>query len=149
MPNQPVSLTETSAAPQAPDIEDYVARQIRAARKALSLTQAEVAGRMGCTQTCLSYWESGSRSPGLRELADLALVVGQPLSFFLPPEQPGESRPEHIARRFHEVYEELAPVYGWQTQERSAVPWHDVPPENKGLMVETVTRLIHEGAFDA
>ncbi len=55
--------------------------------------------------------------------------------------------PEAIARRFHEVYEELAPVYGWQTQERSAVPWDDVPPENKRVMVKTVTRLIHEGAL--
>jgi hypothetical protein len=59
------------------------------------------------------------------------------------------SRPERIAQRFHEVYEELAPIYGWQTQERSRVPWEDVPPENKRLMVKVVTRLIHEGAFDA
>lgn len=56
--------------------------------------------------------------------------------------------PERIARRFHEVYEDLAPVYGWQTQERSRVPWEDVPPENKRLMVKVVSRLIHEGTIN-
>jgi hypothetical protein len=52
--------------------------------------------------------------------------------------------PEFIARRFHEVYEELAPNHGWKTQERSAVPWEDVPPENKQLMIEVVTQLLEE-----
>lgn len=66
------------------------------------------------------------------------------------PEQVGQSvsRPERIARRFHEVYEELAPIYGWETQNRSAVEWDALPPENKRLMIKTVTRLIHEGVFD-
>jgi hypothetical protein len=55
--------------------------------------------------------------------------------------------PEQIAQRFHEVYEELAPIYGWQTQERSRVPWDDVPPANKRMMVKVLTRLIREGTI--
>lgn len=56
--------------------------------------------------------------------------------------------PVRIARRFHELYEELAPVYGWQTQERSRVPWEQVPTANRRLMVKVVQRLIHEGTID-
>lgn len=58
------------------------------------------------------------------------------------------SRPERIARRFHEVYEDLALIYGWETQERSRVDWDALPSHQRRLMVKTVTRLIDEGAFD-
>jgi hypothetical protein len=57
------------------------------------------------------------------------------------------SEAKFIARRFHEVYEELAPAHGWQTQERSAVRWEEVPIENRSLMVEVVARLLDEGAI--
>lgn len=52
-----------------------------------------------------------------------------------------------IARRFHETYEELAPVFGYKTREESAVPWEDVPDRNKRLMVATVRKLIATGEF--
>lgn len=54
---------------------------------------------------------------------------------------------EVIARRFHEVYEELAPQHGWDTQERSKVPWETVPHENQGLMRSVVRTLIEEGTI--
>lgn len=57
------------------------------------------------------------------------------------------SGPEFIARAFHEMYEALAPVYGWETQNRSAVEWGVLPEANKRLMVKTVTRLLHDGVI--
>lgn len=48
---------------------------------------------------------------------------------------------EDVARRFHEVYETLAPSFGWETQERSSVPWDELPEENRKLMV-AVCRLV-------
>lgn len=57
------------------------------------------------------------------------------------------SGPEFVARRFHEVYEELAPIYGYKTREESAVPWEDVPPVNKRLMVKVCSRLLHDGTI--
>ncbi len=56
---------------------------------------------------------------------------------------------EKIAKRFHEVYEELAPSRGWETQERSRVPWEDVPSENKKLMIDVVSQLLDEGVIHA
>lgn len=53
-----------------------------------------------------------------------------------------------VARSFHEVYEELAPTHGWKTQERSQVPWNDVPEGNRKLMVATVDRLIDDGVIE-
>ena len=46
--------------------------------------------------------------------------------------------PESIARRFHDAYERLAPHYGYETRAESAVPWDDVPAQNRALMVATV-----------
>lgn len=46
---------------------------------------------------------------------------------------------EAIARAFHENYERLAPEYDYKTREASAVPWADVPEQNRQLMVATVS----------
>jgi hypothetical protein len=51
---------------------------------------------------------------------------------------------EQIAKRFHEVYEELAPTMGWETQEKARVPWEQLPVENKWLMVKVVEQLMEE-----
>lgn len=45
------------------------------------------------------------------------------------------SVPEDLAKLFHETYERLAPNFSYHTRKASAVPWDDVPPNNKGLMV--------------
>lgn len=51
---------------------------------------------------------------------------------------------ELIAKRFHEVYEDLAPSMGWETQERSRKSWEELPTENKWLMVKVVDQLMEE-----
>lgn len=50
--------------------------------------------------------------------------------------------PEHLARRFHETYERLAPEFGYQTRPESAVPWESVPDANKALMVAVAKELL-------
>lgn len=50
--------------------------------------------------------------------------------------------PEELARLFHEAYERLAPDFGYKTREASAVPWEDVPPSNKQLMVATAAEVL-------
>lgn len=52
---------------------------------------------------------------------------------------------EVLARLFHETYERLAPTFGYRTRERSAVPWADVPDDNKQLMVATAGEVIAAG----
>ncbi len=51
------------------------------------------------------------------------------------------------ARRFHEMYEALAPDFGWQTQERSRVSWDKLPDNQRELMVAVVRTLRLRGAF--
>lgn len=52
-----------------------------------------------------------------------------------------------IAEAFHTAYEQLAPALGYKTRESSAVPWKDVPADNKKLMEETVRKLIIDGVI--
>ncbi len=42
---------------------------------------------------------------------------------------------EQLARSFHELYEALAPDYGYETRPETAVPWEKVPQQNKALML--------------
>ena len=51
---------------------------------------------------------------------------------------------DDIARRFHEAYERLAPEYGYETRPESAVPWEDVPAENKRLMRAVVAEVFYK-----
>ncbi len=52
---------------------------------------------------------------------------------------------ERLAKRFHETYEELAPMYGYKTRSRTAVPWEDVPVDNKNLMIAVAVELLRDG----
>lgn len=52
--------------------------------------------------------------------------------------------PEYIAKNFHESYERLAPEFDYKTREASAVPWEDVPDNNKNLMIAVVTDLLEQ-----
>lgn len=51
--------------------------------------------------------------------------------------------PERVAQMFHEFYEHLAPRYGYKTRKASAVPWADVPENNRLLMIEVASRIAH------
>ena len=51
-----------------------------------------------------------------------------------------ELNAEDLAKKFHTLYEKLAPEYGYKTREESAVQWEDVPEKNKQLMI----RVCHE-----
>lgn len=52
---------------------------------------------------------------------------------------------EALARFFHETYERLAPTFGYETREASAVAWENVPAHNRGLMIETASEVIRAG----
>lgn len=52
---------------------------------------------------------------------------------------------ERVARAFHETYERLAPQHGYETRKASAVPWADVPENNKSLMIAVVADLLADG----
>ncbi len=50
--------------------------------------------------------------------------------------------PAVLAQLFHETYERLAPEYGYRTREASAKPWHEVPQQNRELMIATCAEVL-------
>lgn len=52
-----------------------------------------------------------------------------------------------LAQLFHEVYENRAPAYGWETQERSRVEWDELPANQQGLMFDVIHNLLRRGAI--
>ena len=58
-------------------------------------------------------------------------------------------RPKHrkdLARWLHREYEEIAADVGWQTQDGTSVPFEDLPPENREVMVQLAERIL--GAYE-
>ena len=65
----------------------WVARRIKEARVDSGLSQADLAKRLGRTQTALSLWEGGKRIPGLDDLVDLSRALDRELGYFFPPDE--------------------------------------------------------------
>ncbi len=42
---------------------------------------------------------------------------------------------EAAAKAFHEAYERLAPSFNYTTRRESAVPWKEMPEQNRRLMI--------------
>jgi Zn-dependent peptidase ImmA (M78 family)/DNA-binding XRE family transcriptional regulator len=61
--------------------------RIKEARLARGWSQADLAKRLGRTQTALSLWESGKRVPGLDDLMDISRALDFELAYFFPPEE--------------------------------------------------------------
>lgn len=68
------------------DTNAWIARRIREARSERGWSQEQLAQRLRRTQTAVSYWESGKRSPGLDDLMDVAEALGRPVDYFIPAE---------------------------------------------------------------
>ena len=49
---------------------------------------------------------------------------------------------EKLAKVFHDAYERLAPVYQYATRPESALPWDDVKPNLRELMMATCDAII-------
>lgn len=56
-------------------------------------------------------------------------------------------QPERLAVLFHDTYENLAPLFGYETRRESAVPWDQVPEPNRLLMIE-VARSVARAVLD-
>lgn len=95
--------------------------------------QVAIAGRE------IHDWQQ--RNPDRLKFPDHKHVPARPVR----PEQ--EERAERVAEAFHEAYERLARDHGYVTRERSAVPWAEVPEDNKGLMIATAHDLLDRGVI--
>ena len=74
-----------------------VGRRIREAREALSLTQLELAERLGVSQRAISYVE---KQPWVKQstLQKYAPALGHPIAYFLRPYPEGESEVSGLTR---------------------------------------------------
>ena len=53
-------------------------------------------------------------------------------------------KPGELAKTFHQIYERLAPEYGYKTRDESAVAWENVPEKNSKLMIATCKAVLQE-----
>jgi hypothetical protein len=55
-----------------------------------------------------------------------------------------EVTPEDVAEMFHDAYENFAPLFGYKTRDATAVPWDQVPEDNRALMIATIRNVLIE-----
>ena len=60
--------------------------RMRLARLRAGMTQEDLGGKLGVTQTAVSYWEAARRDMGIGDLLRIAEACGVPASSLLPPE---------------------------------------------------------------
>lgn len=51
---------------------------------------------------------------------------------------------ERLAQKFHETYERRAPEFNYNTRIASAVPWSEVPENNKKLMIAVCKEILDD-----
>jgi Zn-dependent peptidase ImmA (M78 family)/transcriptional regulator with XRE-family HTH domain len=61
-----------------------VGRRIRLRREELGLSQGALARRLGKTQTAVSYWEAGKRTPAVEDLLELADTLSTTVAALVP-----------------------------------------------------------------
>jgi len=76
--------------------------------------------------------------PGRRLRTNLRDLAATRVAFY-ETLRPG---PEDLAKLFHEIYEQLAPDFGYETREASRKPWHEVPENNRKLMTAVCERIL-------
>lgn len=79
--------------------------------------------------------EPWNRKPAPRMEAETPALIDWLQRMAPPPD------PEALARLFHEAYERLAPAHGYETRKASAVPWDQVPTNNKALMIAVCSEI--------
>jgi len=57
-------------------------QQLKNARDILSLSQEDIANKMGISRQTYNYWESGKVTPRLNSLIKLSNILGLKLSIF-------------------------------------------------------------------
>jgi transcriptional regulator with XRE-family HTH domain len=67
-------------------VSPSIGARIQQARKALGITQQELAARLGYTQAALSNYELCKRRLYLANLEQIASALGKPLSYFTEPD---------------------------------------------------------------
>ena len=71
MPESSDKTPESGSDTQPPSTRS-MAQRLRSLRAQNGMTQGQVAKRLGCHESAVSRWESGSRSPGAADLVGLA-----------------------------------------------------------------------------
>lgn len=111
-------------------ISTTVGAIVRDSRRAASLTQAELAERIGTTQAAISKLEAGRTLPGLELLDRVARATGRPITITLgaPQRRPSRGELRDRVRRVLGDYE--------------FDPWDrdPAPPEIESLLRDGLTR---------
>ncbi len=77
---------------------------LRKARKAMGLTQAEVAARLEVSESAVRMWELGQREPDVQMLRNLSLLLGIPADKLL-----GLTSPVEREKEFAQLLDGLSP----------------------------------------
>lgn len=134
-----------------------------------SMEMPELLARMDWKQFGFNCWQAAQAAPGEAvatlhddghwtlkphmngsELAYKSSFAGWRMDVYAAPPaaqpEPGavEWSAERLARLFHDRYEALAPLYGWQTQKISAVRFDELPQSNKRLMMHVCREVLYE-----
>lgn len=78
-------------------LKNFVAAQIRQARRQANLSQKDLGEKLGVSDKTVSAWEVGRAGPSLEMLYDIGEATNQPVNFFLRDQSQDYSIPSKLA----------------------------------------------------
>lgn len=89
------------------DLRRVVGRRLLDARRAVGLSQREIAGRLGVTHVAYGDFERGRSAISVEHLLTVAEVLGRPVSYFVGVVDPGLSGLDELTREIVELVQFL------------------------------------------
>jgi hypothetical protein len=126
-------------------VYELCADELLSLEQAIAAAQPEPRGErptvIGASPVCLDCNAAGIRNCSHFDNCEGKWVY-KPDAAQRAPEPRYQGRREEIAQMFHEIYERLAPQFGYETRKSSAKPWSEVPEQNKKLMIATCDEVL-------
>ena len=104
--------------PRPDDVPDITGlrEQLVHLRQQHGISQAELANRLGVTQTAVSYWETGRRQPGLDDVERWAAALGASPTLLQGSPRAGSNVRGDLRERLAEA------LYRWTPSSQRAAP---------------------------
>lgn len=131
--------------PRKDDVEEVIDRNARILDRTIVAVQ-EIIGLINSHSEAIEELKN-NQVTAVMETPDMMKIFWKDKHIVLKNPEPTDDKPvdksESIAKAFHNTYERLAPSFGYSTRKSSAVPWEEVPDNNKALMIATVREVMN------
>ena len=118
--------------------EGLLAKRIRYARQKQSMSQSELARKLGVKPQAVQHWESGAANPKTDRLRNIALILEVPVSWLLADQLQNNTQSEiPVQKNADKTYKYCLP------DERLVLDmYHNLDEQDKAIFLEIIELIV-------